>query len=111
MFLIGPMLAAASIAGLDVGALLAGRGGRLRVDHPRADGVLVPPAGGRPARTAALGRHQSEGGEPNGLEVKELRYEPYAGIVGFPELAEELGYLAPLRLKYMGSTIRTASRV
>lgn len=48
---------------------------------------------------------EQQSAEPGALEVNELRYEPYAGIVGFPELAEELGYLAPLKLKYMGSTI------
>ena len=42
---------------------------------------------------------------PAGLELTELRHEPYAGMVTFPELAEELGYLAPIKLKYMGSTI------
>jgi ABC-type nitrate/sulfonate/bicarbonate transport system substrate-binding protein len=43
--------------------------------------------------------------DPSGLELTELRYEPYAGIVFFPELAEDLGYLAPIKLKYLGSTI------
>ena len=43
--------------------------------------------------------------DPSGLELTELRHEPYTGMVSFPELAEELGYLAPIKLKYMGSTI------
>jgi ABC-type nitrate/sulfonate/bicarbonate transport system substrate-binding protein len=37
-------------------------------------------------------------------ETLELRYQGYAGIVTFPELAEDLGYLAPIRLKYVGNT-------
>jgi ABC-type nitrate/sulfonate/bicarbonate transport system substrate-binding protein len=48
---------------------------------------------------------EQQSGDRNALELSELRHEPYAGIVGFPELAEELGYLSPLKLKYMGSTI------
>ncbi len=39
------------------------------------------------------------------LEVEVLRYQGFAGQVSFPELAEDLGYLAPLRLEYIGSTI------
>lgn len=41
----------------------------------------------------------------DGYETLEIRHEPYAGIVSFPEVAEELGYLAPLKLKHMGNTI------
>jgi ABC-type nitrate/sulfonate/bicarbonate transport system substrate-binding protein len=40
-----------------------------------------------------------------GFETLELRYQGFAGQVTFPELAEDLGYLAPLRLKYVGATI------
>ncbi len=45
--------------------------------------------------------------EPGGKEFEtlELRYQGFPGMVTFPELAEDLGYLAPLRLKYIGSTI------
>jgi ABC-type nitrate/sulfonate/bicarbonate transport system substrate-binding protein len=38
-------------------------------------------------------------------EVAELRYQGFAGQVAFPELAEDLGYLAPLKLNYIGNTI------
>ncbi|AJY76532.1 ABC transporter substrate-binding protein [Paenibacillus beijingensis] len=40
-----------------------------------------------------------------GLEVTELRYQGSVGAVTFPELAEDLGYLAPLKLKFIGNTI------
>jgi len=39
------------------------------------------------------------------FETLELRYQGFSGQVTFPELAEDLGYLAPLRLKYVGATI------
>lgn len=39
------------------------------------------------------------------LEVTELRYQGSVGAVTFPELAEDLGYLAPLKLKFIGNTI------
>jgi ABC-type nitrate/sulfonate/bicarbonate transport system substrate-binding protein len=42
---------------------------------------------------------------PEGLEVTELRYQGSVGAVTFPELAEDLGYLAPLKLKFIGNTI------
>jgi ABC-type nitrate/sulfonate/bicarbonate transport system substrate-binding protein len=37
-------------------------------------------------------------------EVKELRYQGSAGAVTFPELAEELGYLGDVKLKWVGNT-------
>lgn len=40
-----------------------------------------------------------------GFEVLELRYQGSVGAVVFPELAEDLGYLAPVKLKYIGNTI------
>nr|WP_114381917.1 ABC transporter substrate-binding protein [Paenibacillus prosopidis] len=40
-----------------------------------------------------------------GLEVNELRYQGGIGSVTYPELAEDLGYLAPLKLKFIGNTI------
>jgi ABC-type nitrate/sulfonate/bicarbonate transport system substrate-binding protein len=40
-----------------------------------------------------------------GPEVTELRYQGSVGAVTFPELAEDLGYLAPLKLKFIGNTI------
>jgi ABC-type nitrate/sulfonate/bicarbonate transport system substrate-binding protein len=38
-------------------------------------------------------------------EVSELRYQGSVGSVTYPELAEDLGYLAPLKLKFIGNTI------
>ncbi|MFI7633038.1 ABC transporter substrate-binding protein [Nonomuraea sp. NPDC049400] len=37
-------------------------------------------------------------------EVKVLRYQGSAGTVTFPELAEELGYLGDVKLKWVGNT-------
>lgn len=34
-----------------------------------------------------------------------LRYQAYPTLVGFPELAEDLGYLEGLKLEYVGTTI------
>ena len=39
------------------------------------------------------------------LEKTEVSYQGWAGQVLFPELAEDLGYLAPLKLKWVGNTI------
>jgi len=39
-----------------------------------------------------------------GFEVAELKYQGWPGSVILPELAEDLGYLAPLRLKWVGAT-------
>jgi ABC-type nitrate/sulfonate/bicarbonate transport system substrate-binding protein len=39
------------------------------------------------------------------LEQTEIRYQGWTGQVTFPELAEDLGYLAPLKLKWVGNTI------
>jgi ABC-type nitrate/sulfonate/bicarbonate transport system substrate-binding protein len=39
------------------------------------------------------------------LEKTEVRYQGWAGQVTFTELAEDLGYLAPLKLKWVGNTI------
>src|SRR6478735_7788484 len=39
------------------------------------------------------------------FETFELRYQGFAGIVTYPELAEDLGYLAPIKLAYVGNTI------
>jgi len=38
-----------------------------------------------------------------GYETLALRYEGSAGVVNMPELAEDLGYLAPLKLEYIGN--------
>lgn len=40
-----------------------------------------------------------------GLERLVLRYQGFTGMVSYHELAEDLGYLAPLRLEYVGNTI------
>jgi len=47
----------------------------------------------------------SAGDAPAALEIAELRYQGWAATVTPPELAEELGYLAPLKLKWIGNTI------
>ncbi len=41
----------------------------------------------------------------DGLEQTELRHQAAVGTVSFPELAEDLGYLAPLKLNFVGNTI------
>lgn len=40
-----------------------------------------------------------------GPEVASLRYQGTVGVVTFPELAEALGYLEPLKLEWIGNTI------
>jgi len=39
------------------------------------------------------------------FEILELRYQGFVGNVTYPELAQDLGYLAPIQLKYVGNTI------
>jgi ABC-type nitrate/sulfonate/bicarbonate transport system substrate-binding protein len=39
------------------------------------------------------------------VEVTKIRYQGWATQVTFPELAEDLGYLAPLKLDWVGNTI------
>lgn len=39
------------------------------------------------------------------LDKTEIRYQGWAGQVTFIELADDLGYLAPLKLKWVGNTI------
>jgi hypothetical protein len=41
---------------------------------------------------------------PDALELLELRYQANPGTVTPPELAEDLGYLAPIKLNCVGST-------
>jgi len=41
---------------------------------------------------------------PDALELLELRYQANPGTVSPPEIAEELGYLTPLKLNCVGST-------
>lgn len=40
---------------------------------------------------------------PDGFETLSLRYEGNAGVVSVQEIAEDLGYLAPLKLEYVGN--------
>ena len=47
----------------------------------------------------------SEGPGAGGPELLELRYQSLPGQVTFAELAEDLGYLAPIKLKQVGTTI------
>lgn len=48
---------------------------------------------------AAASKHK------DGYESLVLRYQAYPTMVGWPELAQELGYLAPIKLDYIGNTI------
>jgi len=41
----------------------------------------------------------------DGPEQLELRYQGFTGQVTYPELAEDLGLLAPIKLNYVGNTI------
>ncbi|WP_437662267.1 hypothetical protein [Sorangium sp. So ce1182] len=61
--------------------------------------VAVAVLGCSKASSAPLG-----GGDAEGYEKLELRYEGGTGV-SFPELAEDLGFLAPLRLSFVGSSI------
>jgi ABC-type nitrate/sulfonate/bicarbonate transport system substrate-binding protein len=60
--------------------------------------ILLVGCGKKDTSTASA----DNGGAP---EVTELRYQGSVGTVTFPELAEDLGYLAPLKLKFIGNTI------
>lgn len=54
------------------------------------------------------GDQEASGAGPsdnNGLEITELRYQGSVGAVTYPELAADLGYLAPLKLNFIGNTI------
>src|SRR5262245_14537219 len=55
------------------------------------------------ACTSGARGSEAKGGA--GYETLELRAEGYAGSVTPAELAEDLGYLAPLKLKYVGNNI------
>ncbi|EIG61398.1 hypothetical protein [Bradyrhizobium sp. WSM1253] len=56
------------------------------------------------AGAVALGLTAPAFAEPP-LEKTEIRYQGSAGQVTFIELAEDLGYVAPLKLKWVGNTI------
>jgi ABC-type nitrate/sulfonate/bicarbonate transport system substrate-binding protein len=54
---------------------------------------------------ARLPSAAAHGVAPDGYEVTALRYQGWASRVTFPELAADLGYLAPLTLRWVGNTI------
>ncbi|SFU29252.1 ABC-type nitrate/sulfonate/bicarbonate transport system, substrate-binding protein [Polaromonas sp. YR568] len=53
----------------------------------------------------SLGLFATQGHAAPPLEKTEIRYQGWAGQVTWIELAEELGYLAPLKAKWVGNTI------
>src|SRR5262245_57943923 len=55
----------------------------------------------------AVGCSGARGSDAKPVESQavELRMEGFAGTVTVAELAEDLGYLAPLKLKYVGNSI------
>jgi ABC-type nitrate/sulfonate/bicarbonate transport system substrate-binding protein len=55
------------------------------------------------ARRPDAEQHAAEGGAE--YETLELRYQGASGAVLYPELAAELGFLAPLKLRWVGNTI------
>ena len=65
--------------------------------------ALIPPnlRAGRPSRYWSTASDPSTGA----VEVSELRYQGVAYSVTYPELAEDLGYLAPIQLNWLGNTI------
>lgn len=48
---------------------------------------------------------QASGSSENNYETLELKYQGWTGQVTLPELAEDLGYLEPLKLNWIGNTI------
>lgn len=67
-----------------------------------AAAVLAAGCGSSSAGGEAKPASSEQTGEP---ETLELRYQGTVGAVTFPELAEDLGYLAPVKLKWIGNTI------
>lgn len=55
--------------------------------------------------SAACSRSSTTSTEQGAGEQTELRHQGSVGAVSFPELAEDLGYLAPTKLTYIGNTI------
>lgn len=51
----------------------------------------------------ACSKHPNEHAAHAGQPITELRYQSLPGVVSLPELAEDLGYLGPLKLNYVGS--------
>src|ERR1700722_20167202 len=55
---------------------------------------------------SACSKSEAKPAEPGStVEQTELRHQGAVGTVSFPELAEDLGYLAPLKLNFVGNTI------
>ena len=57
------------------------------------------------ALSGCASKTTSAAAAPGGLEVGELRYQGSVGTVTLPELADDLGYLGGLKLKWIGNTI------
>jgi ABC-type nitrate/sulfonate/bicarbonate transport system substrate-binding protein len=55
--------------------------------------------------TVLSGCSKSASAGSGAVETTELKYQGSVGSVTLPELAEDLGYLAPIRLKWVGNTI------
>src|SRR4051812_7229943 len=73
---------------------------------PRNRGtVLAARRAGAVLAAAALAGCGSSSGSAGGKEVTELRYQGSVGTVTLPELAENLGYLGNVKLKWIGNTI------
>lgn len=53
---------------------------------------------------SGCGKKTSSTSGANQYETLELRYQGSVNNVTFPELAEDLGYLAPIKLKWIGNT-------
>jgi ABC-type nitrate/sulfonate/bicarbonate transport system substrate-binding protein len=55
---------------------------------------------------AACSKSGAKPADPgSAVEQTELRHQGAVGAVSFPELAEDLGYLAPIKLNFVGNTI------
>jgi ABC-type nitrate/sulfonate/bicarbonate transport system substrate-binding protein len=65
--------------------------------------ALLVAACGAAACSRSDARRERVGG--SGFETLELRYQGNNGTVTPAELAEDLGYLAPIRLSFVGSTV------
>jgi len=70
--------------------------------HARAVGVVALALA---TATAGCSRKSAPHRSTDGYETVELRYQATTGNVSVAELAESLGYLAPIKLTYVGNTI------
>lgn len=73
----------------------------MRVNRPFRAAVLAAAALALPALSACA----TPGNAAGAGQVTELRYQGWVGQVTLPELAEDLGYLGNVRLKWIGNTI------